>query len=460
MSKNKKLVVSLFCGIGGLDLGFQSAGFEIAIAIDNNPKVLELYRLNFPDTTVLCRDIGEISATEIREIIRDKYPDWDGEIAAVIGGPPCQGFSVAGKQNLDDDRSQLVLKFINLVVELNPLMFVMENVPAIEWQKFSGITGNAIALIEEHYILSKWLLTASDFGVPQKRQRAIWVGSKFGEVVAPNGSENRFNVGDAIADLSHIPINSQADNWELNEKGEYAEHLEQIFPSSQNYGNTISGLVATAHTAATQQKYGDTIPGEKEPTTWAYRLSADGFSPTLRAGSGNRTSVRPIHYEHARVITVREAARLHSFPDWFDFGTSKLAAHKAIGNSVPPLLAYAIASQVSVHLEEQQNSTFVLRCPGTSCFVFTHLLNLQSLELSVDLRIFYSIGQQLGKQNCETYELVDRENIKVGNERSPPSNLRIAIHKLRHFVQTTVCKIGFIFLRSVQIRVPGMWDTK
>jgi DNA (cytosine-5)-methyltransferase 1 len=100
------------------------------------------------------------------------------------------------------------------------------------------------------------------------------------------------------------------------------------------------------------KKFGDTIPGEKEPTTWAYRLLADGFSPTLRAGSGNRTAARPIHYEHARVITVREAARLHSFPDWFNFGASKLAAHKAIllrshfvnGNSVPPLLACAIAS--------------------------------------------------------------------------------------------------------------------
>lgn len=154
LSKNKKLVVSLFCGIGGLDLGFQSAGFEIVIAIDNNPKVLELYQKNFPDTTVLCKDIGEITATEIRDIIQHKYPNWDGEIAAVIGGPPCQGFSVAGKQNIDDDRSQLVIKFINLVVELNPSMFVMENVPAIEWKKFSHITGSAIALIEEHYILS------------------------------------------------------------------------------------------------------------------------------------------------------------------------------------------------------------------------------------------------------------------------------------------------------------------
>jgi DNA (cytosine-5)-methyltransferase 1 len=378
MSRNKKLAVSLFCGIGGLDLGFESAGFEIAIAIDNNPKVLELYRLNFPETTVLCRDIGEISASEIREIIQQKCPNWNGEIDVIIGGPPCQGFSVAGKQDVNDERSQLVLKFINLVVELNPLMFVMENVPAIAWKKFAGITGNAIAVIEEHYILSKWLLTASDYSVPQKRQRAIWVGSKFGEVDVPVEREKKFNVGEAIADLSHIPIDSQTDSWELNQKGEYAQYLDKIFtstklsdhPDTPKSSNLIGGCKATTHTAATQQKYGDTIPGEKEPTTWAKRLSADGFSPTLRAGSGNRTAARPIHYEHARVITVREAARLHSFPDWFDFGTSKLAAHKAIGNSVPPLLGYAIAqaltsqfaSQVSMHFKEQQSSM------GTSCW--------------------------------------------------------------------------------------------
>ncbi len=427
LSRNKKLVVSLFCGIGGLDLGFQSAGFEVGIAIDNNPKVLELYQKNFPDTTVLCKDIGEITATEIRDIIQHKYPNWDGEIAAVIGGPPCQGFSVAGKQKLDDDRSQLIIKFINLVVGLDPLMFVMENVPAIEWKKFSPITSNAIALIEEHYILSKWLLTASDYGVPQKRQRAIWVGSKFGEVVPPLESDKKFTVGDAISDLSHIPINSQTDTWELGKKGEYTEYLDNIFPCISK-SIDISGFQATAHTAATQQKYGDTIPGEKEPTTWAYRLSADAFSPTLRAGSGNRTAARPIHYQHARVITVREAARLHSFPDWFDFGTSKLAAHKAIGNSVPPLLAYAIASQVWAHLEEILSSTIILRrlCgvspyPLSRSFGSTDLLELQTVDTSAAVfTIFDSTTQLLGNQSYGTSIFVDGENIKAGNQRSPP----------------------------------------
>ncbi|NJM21303.1 MAG: DNA cytosine methyltransferase [Richelia sp. SL_2_1] len=364
LSKSKRLVISLFCGVGGLDLGFQSAGFEVAVAIDNNSKVLELYRLNFPDTLIVCRDISDISAAEIREFIQNKYPDWDGEIAAVIGGPPCQGFSVAGKQDVNDERSQLVIKFIDLVVALNPKMFVMENVPAIESKKFESITGNAWSLTSEHYNLSKWLLTASDYGVPQKRKRCIWVGSLLAidalsdtdkKVIAPpTQSDKKFRVGDALSDLNHIPNLSHTDTCECSQKGEYAQYLESIFPSKSRIStNIISGCRATAHNTATVQKYADTLPGKKEPTTWAYRLSKNGFSPTLRAGSGNRTSSRPIHYEQARVITVREAARLHSFPDWFEFGTSKLAAHKAIGNSVPPLLAYAIAQTLSVELEQK-----------------------------------------------------------------------------------------------------------
>jgi DNA (cytosine-5)-methyltransferase 1 len=91
------------------------------------------------------------------------------------------------------------------------------------------------------------------------------VGSKFGEVVAPAESDRRFNVGDAIADLSHIPINSQIDNWKLNQKSEYAQYLDKIFPGTSKSSNLISGFQATAHTAATQQKYGDTLTGEKEP---------------------------------------------------------------------------------------------------------------------------------------------------------------------------------------------------
>ncbi len=261
----------------GLDLGFEAANFEIALAVDNDPKVLYLYQKNFPNTTVLCKDIQNITAIEIREIIQNKYKDWDGEIAVVIGGPPCQGFSVAGKQDINDERSQLVIKFIDLVVALNPQMFVMENVPAIESKKFESITGNAWSLASEHYNLSKWLLTASDYGVPQKRKRCIWVGSSLAidalnacdqRVIAPPIQSNKiFRVGDALSDLNHIPNLSDTDKRECSQKGEYAQYLESIFPSKSKIStNIISGCRATAHNTATVQKYADTLPGKKEPT--------------------------------------------------------------------------------------------------------------------------------------------------------------------------------------------------
>ncbi|MFN6462501.1 MAG: DNA cytosine methyltransferase [Nostoc sp. DedVER02] len=111
---NKKIAVSLFSGVGGFDLGFNAAGFEIVIAIDNNPIALATYQHNFPHTTVLCKDIWEVTGEEIRACIQAKYVDWDGEIHAVFGGPPCQGFSVAGLQNVEDERNSLVGEFVRL----------------------------------------------------------------------------------------------------------------------------------------------------------------------------------------------------------------------------------------------------------------------------------------------------------------------------------------------------------
>jgi DNA (cytosine-5)-methyltransferase 1 len=180
----KKIAVSLFSGAGGFDLGC-GASFEIGIAIDNNPIALATYQQNFPNATVLCKDIREVTGKEIRSHIQAKYPDWDGEIHVVFGGPPCQGFSVAGQQNLEDERNGLVGEFVRLVLELNPLAAIMENVPGIENQKFGCITANLQAVLEEHYFLSKWNLNASNYGVPQARKRVFFVASKFGSIMPP-----------------------------------------------------------------------------------------------------------------------------------------------------------------------------------------------------------------------------------------------------------------------------------
>ena len=116
--KNKKLIVSLFCGIGGLDLGFEAAGFEIALAIDNNPKVLAAYQKNFSDTLTLCADIANLNTNKIKGLIHQKYPKWNGVLAAVIGGPPCQPFSAVGKQNPNDERNQLIIKSKRFLLDI------------------------------------------------------------------------------------------------------------------------------------------------------------------------------------------------------------------------------------------------------------------------------------------------------------------------------------------------------
>lgn len=207
---NKKIAVSLFSGAGGFDLGLKAAGFEVAIAIDNNPIALATYQKNFPNATVLCKDIREVTGEEVRAHIQAKYADWDGEIHTVFGGPPCQGFSVAGLQNVEDERNGLVCEFVRLVLELNPLTAIMENVPGIESQKFGCITANLQAVLEEHYFLSKWNLKASDYGVPQARKRVFFVASKYGEIIPPQ-HQPQSTVRDAMPAGFHSPSETLRD---------------------------------------------------------------------------------------------------------------------------------------------------------------------------------------------------------------------------------------------------------
>jgi DNA (cytosine-5)-methyltransferase 1 len=313
---------------------------------------LATYQQNFPNATVLCKDIREVTGEEVRAHIHAKYANWDGEIHTVFGGPPCQGFSVAGLQNVEDERNGLVFEFVRLVLELNPLTAIMENVPGIESQKFGCITANLQAVLEEHYFISKWNLNASNYGVPQARKRVFFVASKYGEIMPPQ-HQPQHTVRDAIADLLPIPLipkqNTQefCNNWS---KGEYAKHLEKIFPWIGTATNQITGFAATTHTVEVIKQFINTPPGAREAKSRSKKLEWDGFCVTLRAGSGNRTPLRPLHPSEPRVISVREAARLHSYPDWFNFSEGILHAQREIGNSVPPLLAYAVGMQVREHL--------------------------------------------------------------------------------------------------------------
>jgi DNA (cytosine-5)-methyltransferase 1 len=327
---------------------------------------------------------------------------WNGEIDLAIGGPPCQGFSLMGKRRLDDERNDLVLHFCRLVIELQPRYFLMENVPGIA-QKEHAIylerVKSEFKSVQYHITEPVQVLNAADFGVPQNRKRLFLLGTRAGEVplsyplvpgkrveaslpetslLKKRGKKNPFirhslsfrvTVKDAIADLPNLddfPELLTTDEVLLQQRqleqmqtlaSIYALHLMGIAPEPNNFAyprlvnpHLLTSSLRTQHTAISIERFEKTLPGQLESVSRFRRLNWDKLSHTLRAGTGSGcgryTSPRPIHPTYPRVISVREAARLHSFPDWFRFHTTKWHGFRQIGNAVPPMLARAVGYQV------------------------------------------------------------------------------------------------------------------
>ncbi len=330
-------------------------------------------------------------------------PAWNGEIDLAIGGPPCQGFSLMGKRRLDDERNDLVLHFCRLVIELQPRYFLMENVPGIA-QKEHAIylerVKSEFKSVQYHITEPVQVLNAADFGVPQNRKRLFLLGTRAGEVplsypVVPGkrvettlpetslpkkrGKKKnpftlhslsfRVTVKDAIADLPNLddfPELLTTDEVLLQQRqleqmqtlaSIYALYLMGIAPEPNNFAyprlvnpHLLTSSLRTQHTTISIERFDKTLPGQLESVSRFRRLNWDKLSHTLRAGTGSGcgryTSPRPIHPTYPRVISVREAARLHSFPDWFRFHTTKWHGFRQIGNAVPPMLARAVGYQV------------------------------------------------------------------------------------------------------------------
>lgn len=364
MSNNHKPIgVDLFCGVGGLSLGFRQAGFNVVASVDHDPTNIEMYSQNFPECKCICADISKISGKEIKSAaqIRNKRVD------ILFGGPPCQGFSMIGKRQQDDSRNSLIYEYARLVKEIEPNYFVLENVPGILTGKMKGIVDSFIRRIKRSgYSIVEPIQTvnAIDFGVPQRRKRVIILGYRK-NLPAPNYSSfiNQFKtetptVWDAIGDLAKINDSeyfyTQDIYFEkLGACSDYAKVLrgeikiKDKFSPPKRISKDLTGCQIVRHTTKTIKRFEKTKPGTSESISHFYRLEKSGFAPTLRAGSdsshGLFTAARPIHPVLPRCITTREAARLHSFPDWFQFHPKKCHAFRQIGNSVPPKMAKALA---------------------------------------------------------------------------------------------------------------------
>jgi DNA (cytosine-5)-methyltransferase 1 len=296
-------------------------------------------------------------------------------IHVLLGGSPCQGFSLIGKRLLEDPRNLLLYDFARLVRELRPSYFVVENVEGL-------LLGDSIKILQSFLRRIKRagystvtpikVLDASDFGVPQRRRRVFILGYINGlpvpEYPMPLFDNNnkdtsyRPTVWDAIGDLPNIDefdylLETDVYSGDLAPASYYARILRGEIHASEDKSrvcrkkeNGLTGCLRTEHTRKAVRRFVATKPGEHEPVSRFYRLPKDGLAPTLRAGTdqsrGSFTAARPIHPVYPRCISVREAARLHSFPDYFYFHPTKWHGFRQVGNSVPPFLAKAVGKAV------------------------------------------------------------------------------------------------------------------
>ena len=386
----RPVAVDLFAGVGGLSLGLEQAGFDIAAAVEFDPIHAATHELNFPDTPVICESVRDLTGCEIRA----RAGLGNRTVDALVGGPPCQGFSLIGHRVLSDPRNDLVFHFLRLVEELRPRTFVMENVPGMATGGHTALLSELISRFQQagYKVRTPYqILNAANYGVPQNRRRLFLLGARqdtklpsypqaltriLGKENEPTNLPVAPSVGDALSDMPGIeeyPELFSSDRIKVSLRGgtSYARTLrgeqadETDFSYSRERSNALlTGCGRAKHSTLSKSRFRSTTPGETEPISRFFRLPKDGLCNTLRAGTasdrGAFSAPRPIHPEKPRCISVREAARLHSYPDWFQFHSTIWHGFRQIGNSVPPRLGRAVGRSLvealGVRPEKPKNS--------------------------------------------------------------------------------------------------------
>lgn len=346
MNDNQHTVLDLFCGCGGLSLGFEKAGFNVLLGIDMWKDALETFKYNHKNSAILCADLSTLSPETVEEKIDHQTVD------VIIGGPPCQGFSIAGKRIVDDERNKLYKSFVRMVSYFKPKAFVMENVPNI-LSIGGGVVKEAIIKDFEEigYTVVNKVLLASNYGVPQNRRRAIFVGLLNGETFEyPEPSTpTPVTAWEAISDLPEESI-EEGGAYTSEPQSEYQKRMRENSIAVYNHEITIHNDKTKEIIAMVPDggNYKD-LPEELQQTrkvhiAWT-RLCSTKPSITIDTGHFHH-----FHYLYNRVPTVRESARIQSFPDDFIFLCGKTSKLKQVGNAVPPLMAMAIANQLKLFL--------------------------------------------------------------------------------------------------------------
>jgi len=341
--------IDLFCGCGGLSYGFECAGVNILLGIDNDATALKAFENNHKNAKTICGDITTTTLSDIKKHIGDK------KIDLIIGGPPCQGMSLSGPRKFDDPRNKLYLSYIRLVEEIKPEAFVIENVPGLVGL-FKGQIKDSIIerLTALGYDVQYKILCSADYGVPQSRRRVVFVGLKDKSFDFDNiKSKETVTCEMALSDLPPLveTLGEDPAEYETKPKNSYQKLMRSNSKKVRNH-------IAASHSDKVKHiislvpdggNYKD-LPNEYKNSrnfhvAWT-RFRSDKPAPTIDTGHRHH-----FHYKYNRVPTVRECARLQSFPDDFIFEGNKTQQFRQVGNAVPPLMAQAIAEALLKYLE-------------------------------------------------------------------------------------------------------------
>lgn len=353
--------IDLFCGAGGLSIGFERVGFKCVFANDIEEDFINTLKANHPHIGTKLGDIRNLKGSDILESTGLSK----GAIKLIVGGPPCQGFSTVGKRWLEDPRNQLFREYYRVVKEISPEVFVFENVTGLMSMDGGAVLEEIIKLFSElGYKVKYQVLNAVEYGVPQHRERIIIVGSKKDkEFNYPRPTHSiqgalfdlkpAITMAEALSDLPLIEAGEESNEYLMSPQNEYQKArrkscTELSYHNAPSHGESLLNVISRVPEGGS---YLD-IPEEHWPTSGypnSYaRLWWDRPTTTLTRNFGTPSSARCIHPKCHRGLTAREGARIQSFDDDYIFAGAKTSRNLQIGNAVPPLLAEAIAKEIKL----------------------------------------------------------------------------------------------------------------
>lgn len=351
-------VLDLFSGAGGLSRGFMDAGYEVVLGVDFDEMALRTFRENHGDSETMLLDLFDHSNIDrIGEFLSKNNIKLD----VLIGGPPCQGFSLAGPRDKSDERNLLYQAMVKVAEKYQPRVVVLENVPGL-LQLHDGIGAKRIKEDFEKlgYNIKPQILYASEYGVPQIRKRVFFVGLLHSkeEFEFPKPiciAEQFITCEQAIGDLPSLEgyYGDEIQNYDIEPQTEYQRKMRKNSKKLYNHIGTKHDAKTLKYIAMIPEgKNYKSLPKEYEGI-YKYHEALTRYhskkpSPTINTGHRSH-----FHYKWNRIPTVRESARLQSFPDDFIFYGNKTQQYRQVGNAVPPLLGFAVAEQLKRYLSNE-----------------------------------------------------------------------------------------------------------